>query len=486
MKSIPQAAPERTAPLAGKAPAAKVVNTVVDSCDVRILEYQVPSAWLLEQVEEWRRYREEWKPGQKPLVVDVPGLGAFTVVPDRRPYEFALVNPQLCVVRIWNPNKWVTSWETKTGQLYISFRSKLLQLGGKAAAEAVIARVEEVLLDGNRFSEMGFRRVVRGDISADVQLRSDLGWADVPRWVCRARKREQVTTPYGVDEVKTVRSVFERFLAEVGSALPLDNKQGAIPDGLGAVKGVATKLAAYFERDPLFCTGELTWVQAQANPETFYFGRFGSELYARVYNKLLSIFVQDKLYMLDIWRKGGWDGESPVWRIEFSLSGDYLKGMCELATGQVDIREWEDFWGNLEGLWSYLTREWLTHRHVPRGRKDARKHCDEWNLSQFWKTIQGAWAGGAGVVRVGKLPNPDVEQLAAQIKGCLVTFAALTGGEVEGLGGDLVGKLQTWVGTRDWQESVIERRRELGRDPMSDTFLSAQLRREMICELGGS
>ena len=77
----------------------------------------------------------------------------------------------------------------------------------------------------------------------------------------------------------------------------------------------------------------------------------GSDISARLYNKLLEIVKSGKDYLLDLWGQVGWQPGEPVWRLEFQIKREVL--------GQKGIGKLYDVLKHLNGLWSYGTTEWL-------------------------------------------------------------------------------------------------------------------------------
>lgn len=465
-----------------RAPAIKVLNRVVDSLDVRLLEYAHPSKWLAEQVKEWREQRDAWEPGSKPLVVQVGELGSFVVRPDKRPYEFALVNAEIGVIRIWNPDKWLSSWQTKTGQLYVSFRSGFLQKVGVEAVRPYLNMVKQTLC-GERagVTHEGFVRVARGDLAVDLQLRKDIGWNDVPKFVCRSRKREYVSTLYGEEPEKVAKRIADTFCEALP---PIDNKGGANYTASTLVSKALSEFAEGFSKKlRTKDQGTLEWVVAQRDPQTLYFGRFASQLYGRIYNKKASLAVQNKLYMLDHWLEAGWDAEAPVWRIEFSLSGDYLKDAIDVGTGEKDLRELETFLEAIPRIWQYLTRDWLRHTNPKKDTNESR-----WGNSRFWDAVEGAWPDDAVAVRGKKERNPNVEQMEAQVDGVGLTIAALVAtsdGDTKGLA-EIGRRFIELASSPNGMARVLERQRRYGLDELSDTAQSAALRASFLREGCGS
>lgn len=77
----------------------------------------------------------------------------------------------------------------------------------------------------------------------------------------------------------------------------------------------------------------------------------GSDMSARLYNKILEIVRSGKDYLLDLWSQAGWQPGEPVWRLEFQIKREVL--------AQKGIGKLSDVLKNLNGLWSYATTDWL-------------------------------------------------------------------------------------------------------------------------------
>lgn len=226
-------------------------------------------------------------------------------------------------------------------------------------------------------------------------------------------------------------------------------------------------------------------VVAKKEPQTIYFGRFASPLYARLYDKLASLDRQHKGYMRDIWRDAGWDGVSPVWRHEFSLSGDFLRAIANLETGEIeDLREFELFLTAIPRLWQYLTCDWL--RFTVLEADDSNPWRRE--VADSWAVLQMAFASPTSIVRRHPPRCPDDKQLKAQMLGVALTIAAKRGSSdtdeaaVQSIFSDLV----TWGDDPAFYGLLKKRRQVLGVDDFSDTSLSAFYRVERLAEGFGS
>lgn len=169
-----------------------ILNSCIDSLDLRLLRFASPSTWLLDRLPSWRDFQQNSEPDSNPFIVELPGLGSFRLKPTKsRPYELVLINSEIADIRIWNPEKWSTAIAGATGQFYISFRSKFLQFQGMAGVRGFIAALESLLC--NRFdgeAAAGWERVTRVDLAADMQSDRGYQWTDLDRFVTRARQKD--------------------------------------------------------------------------------------------------------------------------------------------------------------------------------------------------------------------------------------------------------------------------------------------------------
>jgi hypothetical protein len=77
----------------------------------------------------------------------------------------------------------------------------------------------------------------------------------------------------------------------------------------------------------------------------------GGPLSFRLYNKTLEILKSNKTFLLELWKRGGWDGEQKVWRAEFQFRREVI--------WQLGIRSWKGFLESLGGMWQYAAQSWL-------------------------------------------------------------------------------------------------------------------------------
>lgn len=461
------------------------LNEVIDSLDLRILRYAGPSSWFAAEYPRWREYQQRCAIGDDPYLVDVPRLGSFTLHPVKdRPYEFVLKNPELGNIRVWNPDAWQSAINGQVGQLYLQLRSKFLQFEGLAGADRFVAAVSRAFfLPFKAFKNLGWARISRADLAVDQQVDRGQEWADVGRYVGRARIKDI----WAADA--TISRAYELLGIPLSSSPPQDNRGGSTytkllgADEIQELKGILDGLQPQRDADNQFVRAI-----ARSEPQTLYFGKFGGALYARRYDKLASLNRQGKAYMRRIWSEAGWDGESPVWRTEFSLSGDALKCMgCTDEEGEVfaDLRNLKDFRKNIRRIWAYLTHSWLRFTTPENGDRNRWR----WPLAPEWVELQQAFAANeCSITRIEWPKNPDDSQLRAQLKGVALSLAALnatTDAPDEPSMGWL-SELIDWADSPSFAPDLEDRRRELGVDDLSDTALSARFRREMLMEGLGS
>lgn len=470
----------------------KIVNRVIDSLDVRLFRHAAPSQRLMRDAEVWRSLIAAYEPGDSPQYVQLPGLGTFRIkMGGHPPYEFVLINPQIADIRIWNVGRWSGKAAAQTGQLYVSFRSVFLQRFGLEGARRVLSVLVDLFcVPGAVHPDAGpeFDRVARVDLAVDTQEDRDMVWGDLDRFVCRARKLDTWAhlTPAHVEQLLKID-------LSAGSYLPQDAP--ALHDDLPRLARSASRVLHSYVRqvvNDLEQHGEASLsriVSHNRRPQTVYFGRFGSPLYARRYNKLGSLVVQNKLYMLQVWEENGWDGDSPVWRTEFSLSGDFLKDYrLHQGGGMIeDCRDLSLLDHVIPVVWDYLVTDWLRLTDPVESDSNYRR----WPTSASWSVLVGAF-GDSDLLGLRDhsrtVPREDAH-LVAQARGCTVSTVALRAaamGSLDAALESMVDDLVYRIGNDEFRQDVDARLLDFGLDPFTDTALSAMFRRERLREAVGS
>ncbi len=492
----------------------QILNRVVDSLDLRVYRDYTASSWLEGEIDEWRGRIQNAKPGQ-PDFVSLPGLGSWQLKRAKRgAYELTLIHRQIGDVHIWNPAKWRGKQVSDTGQLYVSFRSVYLQQGGITGALEFIERLCGLLFGKTRLfnpEAVEFTRISRADVAVDyadrrvltmtkeeAALHSTITWGDLDLYQTRGKrtKREAWLTPFngsGHDELIKVLRASRKKSHEIRDALKTlgvrpspgpDNRGGhcdnstrngfvgapsqteqqlektAVLDGESST-AIALEKTVMLLADMLIegiqtdGKAQLTRVIGGRKPQTVYLGRFGSDLYAREYHKQATLVTQNKGYLLDTRLAAGRNPNTPVWRLEFSLSGDFLRQFVDTTTGErVDLRDPATFGLWIPRVWAYLTRTWMRHSVQPLGnspfalefvpmveaflekfgtklpRLAARwlrarlkpyterdDNRSRWRPSERWQALQNAWKADHEYMRLKRPPNPDITGLSAGMNG---------------------------------------------------------------------
>lgn len=455
-----------------------LLNFCVDSLDLRVLSLSPISDSIYSALESWRSHQENYVHGETaPFLVEIPGFGSFTLLHhSTRPYAFTLVNPQIADIRIWNPDKNAQAVSSQTGQLYVNFRSVFLQEFTLDAVEPVIHALKSWFFSDP--SAPGFTRVSRADLAADVSYRN-LEWSDLDQFVTRARK-------FDTFAVGNLEQQLNNAIALLQTP-PLDNKGGSnsICSAVSILEEVQKSLQTRLS------DATPSRVVSTTSPETIYFGRFGGALYARIYNKSASLSAQGKEYMRDIWSQAGWDGLATVLRVEFSLSGDFLKNTQLL--GVCDHRSFDWFVRVIPNLWHYLTTDWLRHTETSSDQTKSR-----WATSDFWSEVCGACEAAPQIIR-SKAPRCTLEQpLTSGLRGfftSLVGKATLVSDQVYDIAVEQLFKLSQYIESNRFLDDVEEKRHKLGTDDFSiemalerysDTAFSAFVRQEVMTRGQGS
>jgi hypothetical protein len=142
----------------------------------------------------------------------------------------------------------------------------------------------------------------------------------------------------------------------------------------------------------------------------------GGALMARLYHKLLELQKSGKQYLLDLWREAGWDGEMPVWRLEFEFRREVL--------AQLKLDGLPAVLGALSGLWSYASTEWLTLR-IPNHSDRTRSR---WPIHPLWVALASIdWETRGGSLSRTFAPTraPSPDWLGARALSMIASMAAV-------------------------------------------------------------
>lgn len=144
----------------------------------------------------------------------------------------------------------------------------------------------------------------------------------------------------------------------------------------------------------------------------------GGLLSCRLYDKTKEIEVSKKYYLLDLWREAGWDGVTPVWRLEFQFRREIL--------AQLQLTTLAHVMGNLNGLWSYAATDWL-RLTLPSADDKTRSR---WPVHPLWGYLSSVdWEADGGPLSRHYSPKrlPNEVRLCMQGFSVLVSFMASRG-----------------------------------------------------------
>ncbi len=144
----------------------------------------------------------------------------------------------------------------------------------------------------------------------------------------------------------------------------------------------------------------------------------GGAVVARLYNKQIEIQKSGKLYLENLWREAGWDGETPVWRLEFQFKREVLR--------QLDLDNLPKVIGNLSGLWRYATTEWLKLT-IP---SETDKTRSRWEIHPLWDCLSSVdWETDSTPLLRQYSPSraPSVLWLGQRGLGVMTSIGAVTG-----------------------------------------------------------
>ncbi|AFM43401.1 hypothetical protein Desaci_4562 [Desulfosporosinus acidiphilus SJ4] len=175
----------------------------------------------------------------------------------------------------------------------------------------------------------------------------------------------------------------------------------------------------------------------------------GGPLLARIYNKSLEIKRSGKFWFYTVWENNGWNCAKMVWRTEFQLRREVLK--------EFGIDTVKDILAKLDGLWAYLTGEWLVIK------KPDVENVTRWKVKRKWQLIQKSTYGfnTSPLIREAvKIGN--INRLLNQAAGIVLSIATLAD---HNLINDTTNVLTTWTNLKLEQKQTSlsnekERRRK--------------------------
>lgn len=487
-----------------KKPQYKRLNRVIDSLYLRVGKSTgalFPSEWLRSQLPRWKGYKATAEFGDSELEVTLPtsGLTFYLMRGTKRPFLYWLQHEEIGDIFIWNPQHWAGRGCRQTGALMFDFRSVALQTRGIQFVEAFIAGVCKDFF--HHIPDDLWGRVSRIDLAVDIQTPEGLQIAELDQFVSRSRKRD--LNPEYEQELRKAYEQLSPHRYKKGGSNPTSHVNAP---GKGEAQPSAQRLSEqdFQALDVLLdrIKEELDGAVSRAifNPketvQTVYFGLKTNPVYARIYDKTEEVKFSGKAYMRDIWKDAGWDEKSPVYRVEFSLSSDFLKevGSSDILSETdcedfYDLRDFDKCLQCLPSLWNYLTIAWLR-----RLQRSGVNDTDRGATHKWWQVVQQSWPRSVPSYRL-RTYAPDPVELLAQLKGLIVTISAKECDDNDlSKAAELIEMMQAFVFSDEFLEKYPERRKRLGlagcatwdSEYPGDTAFTAKLRGDRMKEGKGS
>ncbi len=130
-----------------------------------------------------------------------------------------------------------------------------------------------------------------------------------------------------------------------------------------------------------------------------------------LYDKLKESRIHHKEWFAEVWKQNGWDGESPVLRIECRYEREWLR--------EHQVEEPYAMLDQLAGMWAYSTQLWLRHVQPTSDRNQSR-----WETSPVWQLVQSAtFEGDPTPLARHKKVELDTERAKAGYVGYATSWA---------------------------------------------------------------
>lgn len=176
---------------------------------------------------------------------------------------------------------------------------------------------------------------------------------------------------------EAVGLVVEQRLRRLDLAADLAGWQVSESERSGWLKRPRSQLGAFTD---LEASGrDVVHGGCAGRPVTGFTVSAGGPVMCRIYDKRVELDVKSphkRSLEESLWRAYGWDGESPVTRVEFQLRGEALSTFELRDPALIEV--------SLDPLWQYLTRDWL--RLVVPGTSSRLSRCE---VDPRWALLQG-------------------------------------------------------------------------------------------------
>jgi hypothetical protein len=176
-----------------------------------------------------------------------------------------------------------------------------------------------------------------------------------------------------------------------------------------------TQVVSLLREKDLFYGGDFQRGQRETG---YQFGRGG--MACRFYDKAYEIAVKGHGHIMQVWVKNGWDGESPVSRLELQLRREGLRRFDKT----MDFVTFQD---SKSDIWAYMTNKYI---RIVNPESATRK--ERAKVIEYWEDYQdccGLFGERQGVLPVKQL-SCDWRPLVKQANGCLTSAWARLAADV--------------------------------------------------------
>lgn len=352
-----------------------------------------PSTWVIEQFQTWESIQKDIQDtGHSQTVSLADGYWELLAF-GSQPYKFQLQNPEIGFIKVWNPQKWIGGANNKQ-QLHIQLRSKFIHSFTYPELRRQIDKLVSCFFETLEGVSI---QVSRLDLHADISHYRMLDIQEVQSSISKAKRRQE---HFANNEILSEEELLE--ITNIASNPPSYNKgvQKLITPEL------ASKILLLFQNQN---TNNLSSIIHKKDLETAYFGKIGSDIWGKIYDKTKEVKTKNDSDTPDLWRQQGWSEEMKVVRVEFSMKRDFLKQLDEGI--YVDI---DNAFSGLNEIWLYLTNNWL--RLVEKVKEN---NTTTSVITDFWKVVIEAFDKAERVVIRAKNYSGKVNQLYQQGLGCI-------------------------------------------------------------------
>lgn len=353
-----------------------------------------PSKYLLENYQEWIALQQEYEPGDDPIIIEMNGVSWVLKPYGSQPYKFCLENKEISYIQIWNPEKWSGAAQKKQN-IHIRFRASFIHSFSYTDLRKQIDNIVSCFfetLDGVSI------QVSKIDLHSDITHNRMLTFEEVSSSISRSKVRWS----HFADEQPVVFTKEEQELLAGG---PSNNKS---PQKLQDID-----IDSFFEKVRVLYENQnsnnLSSVIRKKDLETAYFGKIGSAIWGKIYDKTKEVIKTQNSYTPELWKQAGWDGNQVVVRVEFSLSREFIK---QLNNGiYVDI---DNIFDGLNDIWFYLSNNWL--RLVEEVNTN---HSTQSQITHFWSVVISSFSSSSKQIIRKKSYVARLKALFNQSLGCM-------------------------------------------------------------------